>query len=682
MAKKKHEIIERTDEIIINGNKSHERWIDIYDAALRYSLGDQTHDKKRQGGWQKININRIYPALMQSVSMTANRDTDIRGVPISGADYAGADKWTGHLQWQYEEGIDVDNLRMQMALSGKIFGNYIARPYWDDKYQWDEDAKKWRGGAKVSIELPFFTVVDPNLRDNDIQKAEYVYVMKRRPLRDAIQMYPEFETELRRHADAEVDISGQELSLWDKAKRSLSAAILNGDKSRDTGPMRTSSQLLLDALIGEDDNWDNYQNENAPKYVTIYEIYLKDDSTTKKKTEEPLGVDEFPEGALVEKNGQYVMGDAKFFKENGIKGARKGQVVSVENGNWPTKVTEEWEEPKYPYGRLVIRVGDTQLNPKYKDERIPYKCGWPVLYGQNLPLPFSPHGLNDIEMAREPQDWLNAMASGLAGHTLSTAFPPVIIEEGTLQNDPENKNVAAEVRPGPGYFIKTSKDRSNGLQFRNPGQLSNDVMTFYNILNSHTDDVLGSQNVLKGKSSSGEQTSTEIATLDRNASQRLNLAGRLLDEFTVKLMNHVLEISKYHLQPGDTVKVLGERFAETIETEDGFQFTINQHEVELDEEDFDSDFTLELEVVEHTPFARESRKQDTSIALQSPMGQASPTIQKKFLRAYGFTESEISDIMDEFRGQLDAMTAAAEEQQQAEVAAKGVTNGEGDIDTL
>ena len=64
------------------------------------------------------------------------------------------------------------------------------------------------------------------------------------------------------------------------------------------------------------------------------------------------------------------------------------------------------------------------------------------------------------------------------------------------------------------------------------------------------------------------------------------------------------------------------------------------------------------------------------------MGQASPTIQKKFLRAYGFTESEISDIMDEFRGQLDAMTAAAEEQQQAEVAAKGATNGEGDIDTL
>ena len=673
MVLKRSSIITRTDEIIKNGDKAREKWVAVYAAALRYVLGDQTAGKAREGGFKKININKIYPAIMQAIAMSANRDTDITVLPASVTDYSGANKWSGYLQWLYEKGVDMDMIRRECILSGSYFGRYIAKPFWDHKAKWDDDNKEWQGALKVRVCKPEDVVVDVNLESEHIEDAEYIYIVKRMPLREAIRLYPKSEKKLRNAASSDVDKLGNNISAIDKARsgiRDLTNRLLNNfQKSKDPGVREPSStELLLDALDSTDNSADYnaYSHKDAPSYVTIYEMYLKDDEMTKITDTEAIPLGEFGAAVSEDADGVRIV-DSKRMKELGVEGARKGQLLDEDN--WPNKVVNEREEPKYPFGRLVIRCNGAVLNSEYKDQRIPYKSGWPLRIGSHLPLPFSPHGLNGVELARHLQDWLNAVGSSIAANAAWTANPMWGVEKGALQNDPENSRIASEINLAPSGVINLAPDAiaNNKIKIFNPPSMSNDASQFFNMISSEMGDVLNSQNVLRGKASTGEQTGTEIATLSKNAAQQLDLAGRLLDKFTVNLCEACLEISKYHLNVGDVVRVIGDQFVEELELPSGEVVKFPQRKQILEELDFKADFDLETEITEHSPFSKEARKQDAMV-LMSQLGSMSPFIVERFLKEHNVKDVErvMSEIARFMQAQEEEQQALAEAEQAKE----------------
>ena len=649
MTEEMMELRKKTNEMWQKSEPISEEWRHFYRKAMDYLYDNQLHDQYRGKGFQRIQLNKLYPAYAQEIAVQLNRKTTLLAEPVEENDAEFADIMGSYLQWLYDSHLKFDEkIRPAATLDGKATGIYIARPRWCEKHHWDEEQNKWIGEIVVDMVNPLYFGVDPEGEDYiNYSDCEYTIVQYRMALEKAIDKWPEYKEELTNEAGQwpTHGPNAKEVGLysdWYQMKMGWDASAKD--------PYAQYQQQWRDGnyakLVQNHHMQDSATATESPRYVTVTE-YLFRDRTEKDDPNAPeLELEEY--GDAIEKGplGGMVVKDESFFKKNGVKNAKKGDLLT-QNLRVRKKVDKI---PAFPFGRKVIRVGNLIVNKDREEQRYPYKK-WDLILGVNLPLPHNIRGQNAVELARGLQDWLNVGASSLASYLLLCGSPITLVEEDAIAQDKKTKK-AHKLRRAAGAIWKLCRGGIQKVKTMDPPNLSQGALQVMDMISSQLQDLTGGENISLGKTSSGEQTGTEVAILAENAAQRQSLSSKLMDAWTIRVFEHIAELVKRHKQPGEIVRVVGEQHANKV--------------AQLTPEVLDVRFDLKLHVEDAMPFSKMARKQEAKEvfdALAATVGVSTVAL-NNLLDAYDAPNKE--EIIEEVMGIQQAQAEAAQAQAQAE----------------
>lgn len=574
-----------TDDMIEQGLIVTRDWLNLWTDGLNYIFNNQLHGKVRRKGWERIQANYVWPAMIQEISLAAQRKPDILALPWEESDKKGAAFWQSVLRYQFEKELRVPWLALSARLDAKIYGYYVAKVYWEDQAEWDQKAEKWVGKVRAVLLPPAWFGADPECES--IDGARYTFSRRRASVEEAKNRWPKFAKEIEEAAASEEDIyktlSIPSLGMEAKAEQAT-------DASDDETSLEGRLVRLLSKARGYRRDNSRSQGSNVPKaqYVTITEIYFRDLTTEGSTTDERIPVEDLPEGAFTLDGTIHRVADTDVFK-----GKQTGDPIML--SDWPTRKVAAQPRPVFPFGRCIVRAGKTILNPKREDQVYQYHR-WPFVVGVNTVLPHVWQGMNGVEMARGLQDWINVSLSHLCNYIKFFGDPVTVIEEGALSGDTENKNVAQKLKAVAGAIWKVAKGGLNKIRREAPAPFNAGVVQIYELMAREIQDQTGVHEVARGKQAATGQTATEISLLASNTQTRTALQCMLEDDWIVRVMELVAEIDQDKLEAGQMVRIAGERNAPAVaQVEQGF---------------CDTRFDLSLKVGTTLPFDRERIKQD------------------------------------------------------------------------
>ena len=623
------------DKMLKRGVNHSRAWAPLYVDGLNYLYNNQLADVKRRDGWERVQVNQIFPALMQEQALLAQRKTKMVTQPWEPRDKDGADLWANILQWQYEKGLDIAMRRMEAVLDGKIYGHYIAKVYWEPKHEWDEENKAWKGAVQITVVRPEFFGMDPDAEGGGLEKAEYCYLYRRVSVKWAKAKWPEYAEQIQAAAGQEPE--GDPLSQVSLQVTATGSRVVLDDATAVTGEGGTGIDATgmegrlaeLISLAGQNSQLGGKQDGEEDKtQVALLEIYYRDREEKHVVEQIPIPIQDLIDAGTVELRGHvYVI-------------AETGETLTPENQ--PTEKVE-YDRPVYPNGRYVLRIGKEILNPEPEDQVWRYRA-WPFVIGVNYMLPHSWHGLNGSEMVRGVQDWLNVAAAHLINYVKFFGDPIIKVEEGALQNDPDNRGVAEKIKARAGAIWKLAAGKRDNIAREEPASLSGGLVEIFRMFEQFGRDTTGVQEIAMGKQATGDITATEATRLDTMTRLRSGLQSLLQDIWTVQVMTLVHEVAKRNMTPGQMVRIAGDEQAPRI--------------AQMTPEAIDARFDLKLDVTTSLPFDQQRQKQDAR-ELFEILG---PAYLRKLLEAY-----EVTDIEEILRmSQAWMMIQQALEQQQAQ----------------
>ncbi|MFA5057411.1 MAG: hypothetical protein WC485_04815, partial [Opitutaceae bacterium] len=346
------------------------RWKEIYDDGRNYLYSNQLAHFGHREGWPEVQVNHLFPAAMQEISMLAQRRVTIRSKPQDVTDTPNVELWGPKLRFWYEYEADMPQRLISFMLDGKINGHWIVKYAWDPHWKWDERAKggrgAWIGTVKPILLHVDFVGVDPEAES--FEDARYVVIQYRKGVDDVIAQWPKHKDAILRAASS-TDNDGL-AGLSDGLQGVQTAQAIQPQKEK-RDPSRTAGRIS-DLLARESGNEfqadvlaaDDGSGEARPLYVTVQEFWFKDDETARRPAEmadlsddemRAAGVPVGPDGVPVDEAGNPYTSET-----------------------WPKR--EVWpadEHPKYPNGRHVVRVGpETILNDSDDDQVWQYGY-WP-----------------------------------------------------------------------------------------------------------------------------------------------------------------------------------------------------------------------------------------------------------------------------------------------------------------
>lgn len=571
----------RIDEMLETGRQSQQEWADLWADGLNYIFNNQLSGKDRKN-FDPIQVNYIYPAVAQEQAVMAQRRVDLLVKPQEIGDKEAAAVWGPILKWQRENEIDIAMLKIAASLDAKTHGHYIAKVYWEPQLEWVPEKSRYRGGIQVNLVPPSFFGCDPDAEK--IDGAAYVFSHRRVLVDWAKQRWPNMADKIEEAADAEGE--------------NPHGFVVPGESTpvnTDSGPNELEGRLvslLAKARGGEAGG----QTQSDPtgrqrsRYVTLTEIYFKDFSMTTKQESEPVPAEELLASGDIRKDGEIY----RVAKPARFDGLKAGDVILSDE--WPTRVKNTWKEPKYPFGRVVLRIGqDCILNPKEEDQ-VWHQRHWPYVVGVNALLPHVWQGLNGVEMGRGLQDWINISAAVMAEYVKQHSRPITVVEEGAIAEDPKRKGVAGKLRTTAGAIWKVVKGGIGRVERMSPPTMSSGTVAFYEMMARECQNQTGAQDVALGRTARGPQTAEEVATLATNARLRSAVPTMLMDAWDMGIMERVVELNLAYMQPGDRVRILGDQNRDRV--------------AYIDQLHLDAKFDLDMDVETTLPFDKERRKQD------------------------------------------------------------------------
>jgi hypothetical protein len=395
--------------------------------------------------------------------------------------------------------------------------------------------------------------------------------------------WPDYEEEI----EAAANTPGQE----DDAMIGIGSGVpwpgSNASGTRDSGPNLTGEGRLAAALTREDDDEFDVtirDGQQKPARVMLLEMFFKDTEEVPDEEEIEVPYDQLlATGAIVEQKQEmasiHVLGST-------------GEPVTDENR---PRIVRKFMRPKFPNGRSVLRIGRTILNPNEDDQRWPY-AHWPYVIGVNYTLPHTWRGLNDVEIPKPMQDWVNETSADLGAYIEFHALPITKVEEGAVQNCPNNQNVADKLRVGPASFWKVSPGKAGAVVREGPPPMSETVFSIYETMSRELRDQTGVQEIAMGRQASGGITATEALRLETNTRLRMSLQARHEDAFILDIMLRTHELAVANMTPGQLVRIAGEDVASRM--------------MAIPEEAFDVEFDMELKTTTGLPFDEERKKQE------------------------------------------------------------------------
>ncbi len=589
------------DDIRDAGMTVTKKWMHIWFTAIQYAWGQQLQGWKLKDDWEYIVVNRIYPLMFQTIAKLAGNhpkilthawDDEAEGT----SEYA--KKWAGHLQYLWESPYEL-NMRLKLVmglLDCAVFGYMVGKTQWDLKPKggWDETSKKWIGKVTEYFVHPGCFWCDPSTES--LADAENCGTKRRVKLEWAQNRWPEFKDEIAAQAFTASDprYTATDMITYEDQKGSTLSV------SRQRMFSKLVNIILNQGKATGDVSATDMTSADQQKYVDIEEIYWQDYTEKHTKIEDNVPRDTLLQQGVIEKED--ITG---IFLDTKTKKPFK-------RADWPKQVTEEYDEPLYPSGRFVLRIGLTILNPQteedktvhedyakaqvYKDKKWPFNI---------MPYHILPHmwqGGNAVEMSRNNNDFLNITVSAMVNQVRRTADPTKIIEAGALAKGRDGKvRSKKDTITGLGRIIVAAKGKIEKIKNLDPPKLDPAVPALAALLKQDIDDQMFMQDVARGASDPKKQTKAEIVRLNQNALDYVGLQGIFLDKWIDESATLVAELCQRNYEPGRLMKMLSD------ETKSGMKAT---------QEMFDVRFDVNIEPGSTLPFDEQKKQTEYAAAYQ------------------------------------------------------------------
>lgn len=576
------------DDIRDAGMVVTKKWMSVWSTAIQYAWGQQLQGWNLKEEWEYVVINRIYPLMFQTIAKLAGNNpkilTNVWDDEKEGAtEYA--EKWAGHLQYLWESPYEL-NMRLKLIkglLDCAVFGYMVGKTQWELKPRggWSDTEKKWIGKADERFCHPGLFWTDPSAET--LADAENCGTTRRVKLEWAQNRWPKYKEEIEAEAFTSGDpefTAGDLITYEDQKGSTLSVS------RRDMFSRLVSLIMGQGAATGERQANDTTGGEKQ-KFVNIEEIYWRDYSEEHRKIEDIV-----PDNVL-EKQGVIVIDP----ETNLFVDPKTNEPLA----EWPKQIIEEYDEPKFPNGRFVLRIGRTILNPEEKDQ-VYKESRWPFSVMPYHILPHMWQGGNAVEMSRNNNDFLNITVSSMVNQVRRTADPTKIIEAGALAKGRDGKvRSKRDNITGLGRIIVAAKGKVDAMRNFLEQPLDPAVEKLAYLLKQDIDDQMFMQDVARGAAQKGQQTKAEIVRLNQNALDYVGLQGIFLDKWIDDTGTLVAELCQRNYEPGRLMKMLAD------EEKTGMKATQPM---------FDVRFDVNIEPGSTLPFDEEKKQQEYATAYQ------------------------------------------------------------------
>lgn len=598
------------------------KWMEMWFTAIQYAWGQQLQGWNLKKDWQYVVVNRIYPLMFQTIAKLAGNNPKILtnawdDEKEGSTEYA--EKWAGHLQYLWESPYEL-NMRLKLIkglLDCAVFGYMVGKGQWELKPRggWDTTSKSWIGKTDEYFVHPGLFWCDPSAEN--LTTAENCGTRRRVKLEWAQNRWPKHSKDIEAQAYTATDpryTAGDMISYQDQKGKTLSVSrqnmfskLVNLILNQGTA---TGSGQVTDVIASD-----------KQMFVDIEEIYWRDYAEEHIKIE-----DNVPKKTLL-RQGVII--------EEEITGAFLDTKTKKPLTEWPKQLIKEYDEPKYPNGRFVLRVGNTILNPDEKDQ-VYKESRWPFTVMPYHVLPHMWQGGNAVEMARNNNDFLNITISSMVQQVRRTADPTKVIEAGALAKGRDGKvRSKKDAITGLGRIIIAARGalQRNAIKNLEYPPLDPAVATLAEILKKDIDAQEFMHPIARGEKEKGQQTKAEVIRLNQNALDYVGLQGVFLDKWIDDTMTLVAELCQRNYEPDRLMKMLADDV---------------QSGVKATQQMFDVRFDVNIEPGSTLPFDEVKKQQEYGAAyklLENPI--PNPMIED-MLRVLNISKRK--EILERYQG--------------------------------
>jgi len=529
------------DDIRDAGMTVTKNWHEIWHTAIQYAWGQQLQGWTLNEDWEYIVVNRIYPLMFQTIAKLANNHPKILtqawdDEQEGATEYA--EKWAGHLQYLWESPYEL-NMRLKLIkglLDCAVFGYLVGKTTWEAKPRggWNDTDKEWKGKVSQIFIHPANFWADPSAET--LEDAENCGSKRRVKLEWATNRWPDHKQAIEAEAYTAEDpqySAGDMISYQDQKGSTLSLSRQNMFSKLVNLIMNKASETSTDLQGGD-----------KQKYVDIEEIYWRDYSEKHVKIEDPV-----PE-EILERQGKLI--------REPVTGLFIDPKTKKPLKPYPTQLTKEYDEPKFPSGRFVVRIGTTILNPKEEDQ-VYKESRWPFNVMPYHVLPHLWQGGNAVEMSRNNNDFLNITVSSMVNQVRRTADPTKVIEAGALAKGRDGKvRSKKDSITGLGRIIVAARGKLKAIANLEYPPLDASVPLLAELLKKDIDDQMFMQDVARGAATEKDQTKAEVIRLNQNALDYVGLQAVFLDKFIDDTATLVAELCQGNYEVGRLMKIIGD----------------------------------------------------------------------------------------------------------------------------
>lgn len=609
------------DDIRDAGMTVTQKWLSLWFTAIQYAWGQQLQGWKLKEKWQYVVVNRIYPLMFQTIAKLAGNHPKILthawdDEQEGATEYA--ERWAGHLNYLWQSPYEL-NMRLKLIkglLDCAVFGYMVGGPQWELRPRggWDDTDKNWVGKTMQRFYHPAFFWVDPSAET--IAEAENCGTRRKVKMEWAQARWPDYKKEIEAEAYVASDpkyTAGDNIIYEDQKGSTLSV-------SRQNMFSKLISLMMSQGTVTGTGVTTDATGGDMQKYVDLEQICWHDYSFDHKKIP-----DNIPEEVL-ERQGKLVRDpETNMFLD---------PITQKPLDPWPQQIIKEYDQPKFPNGRFVLRINRTILNPEDK-EQVYKESRWPFMVMPYHILPHMWQGGNAVEMSRNNNDFLNITISSMVNQVMRTADPTKLVEKGALAKSREGKIRVkqAEAITGIGKIVVMAKGAIKRIANLEHPPLDPAVYKLAEVLKQDIDDQMFMQDVARGAAQKGQQTKAEIIRLNQNALDYVGLQGIFLDKWIDDTMTLIAELCQRNYEPERLMKMLADEVKSSMK---------------VDQQALDVRFDVNIEPGSTLPFDEEKKQAEYAAAYQLLENPVPNPMIEDMLRVLNISKRK--EILEKYQG--------------------------------
>ena len=538
-------LLDKIERLETAGMEKTKEWHTVWSEAYHYFFSLQDRAIKKKVDWDYIVLNYIWPTAMQEIAKLSKNLQRVIVLPFSDDDLEAAEVWRGACQWHLQNHKTL-NMRVNHPAAifcGKLRGYRVSRVYWEDKVEWDDQNKQWKGDIKYKLWRPelFWSDGEEDINDGNCGVVRWV------TLEYAQSRWPTFADKFEEIAVTVGDSSDNEFGGVDFRSWISAGELKQTDIDEDSlkPKMFDGASKMLDIMEGIP------KVRSGQKVVRISEAFLKDYEEVPMSESEAIQPQELLDSGVAIQD-------------------LMGKIVDTQTGlpftpeTYPTN-TREWIQPLYPKGRWIISAGQGAnriiLNPEEEEQRWRFSR-WPFITSPHYLLPFMWQGMNAVSLYKSAQDMINVSMTHLVNNLKQFGDPHLSIEEDAIALDPRTKKPVNEglISSAAGSIWRWAKGAISGSKFRiePPVPPSPAAMAIAQIMMQEFKNLTGLQGVSRGEPMPSGTTATEAANAAVNSNDRIALQSVYEDEWFSGICHLACEMMQAYYDEGRWIRIVGD----------------------------------------------------------------------------------------------------------------------------